>query len=1731
MNCGTYLTMPGGMGIIDTGAVNAVMGAETLKATDKQLAVAGVGSVRTETPPTIGGIGGGVQPLMAILLPAMLDSVPGVLSVIVIPGAVPLLLPGPLLESLQACLDLRTKTIHWQTCHAYSEVHSLPSGHIGCNVVGDWSAFLQKVPGADQFRRTAEHSKHIESLSTPQTSLLASTSTPTQYFDLRGKEDEDQDEGTCKSYEAEWMPLQPSGSSSATACKQVSFATTHESGGSSSNAIHPRGREERQNKDELTTGVHPGRLLSTDSMVEVDAQVGVHHGSGVPPRDGVGDARPVCVCEIGCETASRNSIGSQGGCIGSPQVDRFQRPSQGGCGPTLCSPHSPCEGQCGSIMVSMQDLPGALPKREGGVHWPLTVDLGDMLCEWRVPSPSEYHRLTQTLQKGQPPTYMRCQFGHCPQLPWEDAGVDALDMGYTGRVRCLGFKTEPSTHMTTLVDRNTVPTEMWQGLILLERCGCWATDPSIETQQPPMPSISDASHVWSLVAGGEVCEHELADGSLLHLCTPQRKVPAPVLETNVDVLAYQVVLALEETAEGWSWCYNIREAWPVEGRRKQKAAKIENIVVGCMYAASAEVAKTWQQCYPWLPLPGIRIQQAVMWNGLANFESFDVPLADIVVIHCIQSEAALTSLRDKSVLLASTTGLSEQQTRLLQREGFHIGKSGVKGEVAQWLLASRPASLAIRLELAALPQQLHPTVRREEHEESGCWAQLAGHLATWSWRQLVDYITDFLDAHSLPLNTSRTEVGDQNTTQSSNGLRTLNLGATTSRRYGVTPSTTQHPWSQLLPYLLELARRRISSCQHPFLSITITTGAVSAHEDFNDSLTSLISVGRLSVGGKLLLEDQAVDTHEKWSLMDARQTHQVLPYDGGSRYAIAFYCPRDAAKLPTHALTLLRSLDFPVNWWASERCWRQILWEVSVEMHDESVLPKHIVSVEMHDESVLPKHTDSVEMHDESVLPQHLHLACTIVELLADMQYPVDMEDVVEQVGASAGSASVNAPPPEDETVLDSAHRLAASPMQEQDWLPDENGGLQEHEIETPSKAQQASLLRTHVNLGHPDLHSFLRSLRIGGVRRSVRAWVRFRFQCPACAAWRPRIQRRPAHISDVHRFNQAVAMDNFYVEVPNVGKLTVLHCICLGTRYQTARVVAQGIVPTAEAVLDAFVTSWVPAFAWPQAILVDAGVEFRGNFRDTLEHHGVYIGVINTQAPHENGICERAGGRLKELLQLSFEDTEPLTELDFRVALAAVTTAHHRFYDRSGFTPAQRVLGQSPVFPEDLLSDRHPDAEILSLNGNLSFERSMEIRSAALRAFVSHSVKQRLARAASAKARRQDEFKIGDIAFIIRQPRVGAAYRRLLPELVGHIPRNRRVRDLTDELQGDGLDQTPGVRFPPTPRLPGTPSAATRTRRLSVVSTAAPSGAGGTASQADGDHDLTPREVSSSNVIAPQDAENEVEPDADRTTERSVRRRLDPMIEAQVRRIEGAEPEQDPGMEMFQGLEVSEWTTGIEGPVCLADACGVYSDQNGRHNFVVTRKTTDELDPTSISAEDWPAFEEAIRKEGAKMLEEFRGLEVLSLADSEKVRREHGNRILPSRLHLKWKTESTSTGTKRSAKARWLLVGFHDPDVLTLDGAAPTPQISTVNVVLQVIASLGFEAYAGDFSTAFLQGDETRRLLWVTAPPYCEVLGLDRRQLLRVRKEVYGFGGCATEMETISGASANRTQLGTVLG
>ena len=58
---------------------------------------------------------------------------------------------------------------------------------------------------------------------------------------------------------------------------------------------------------------------------------------------------------------------------------------------------------------------------------------------------------------------------------------------------------------------------------------------------------------------------------------------------------------------------------------------------------------------------------------------------------------------------------------------------------------------------------------------------------------------------------------------------------------------------------------------------------------------------------------------------------------------------------------------------------------------------------------------------------------------------------------------------------------------------------------------------------------------------------------------------------------------------------------------------------------------------------------------------------------------------------------------------------------------------------------------------------------------------------------------------------------------------------------------------------------------------------------------------------------------------------------------------------------------------------------------------------------------------------------------------RKHSERVISSRLDLRWK--ETDTGYK--AKARWCVHGFKDPDIHEMERSCPTPELSSINITL----------------------------------------------------------------------------------
>ena len=129
-----------------------------------------------------------------------------------------------------------------------------------------------------------------------------------------------------------------------------------------------------------------------------------------------------------------------------------------------------------------------------------------------------------------------------------------------------------------------------------------------------------------------------------------------------------------------------------------------------------------------------------------------------------------------------------------------------------------------------------------------------------------------------------------------------------------------------------------------------------------------------------------------------------------------------------------------------------------------------------------------------------------------------------------------------------------------------------------------------------------------------------------------------------------------------------------------------------------------------------------------------------------------------------------------------------------------------------------------------------------------------------------------------------------------------------------------------------------------------------------------------------------------------------------------------------------------------------------------------------------------------------------MTIIDSKPVdviREKHSERVISSRLVLRWK----ETDTRHKAKARWCVHGFKDPDIHEIERSCPTPELSSINITLQILASTTSEGTLADGEKAFMQGDPSvRDEPLYAAPPPEGLPGVPEGALIRLNREVYGL-------------------------
>ena len=175
---------------------------------------------------------------------------------------------------------------------------------------------------------------------------------------------------------------------------------------------------------------------------------------------------------------------------------------------------------------------------------------------------------------------------------------------------------------------------------------------------------------------------------------------------------------------------------------------------------------------------------------------------------------------------------------------------------------------------------------------------------------------------------------------------------------------------------------------------------------------------------------------------------------------------------------------------------------------------------------------------------------------------------------------------------------------------------------------------------------------------------------------------------------------------------------------------------------------------------------------------------------------------------------------------------------------------------------------------------------------------------------------------------------------------------------------------------------------------------------------------------------------------------------------------------------------------------------QQWKLNEKVKRRA--EVSFRKLHEDDKPDFVEAMKSEIGSYLEK----EAVELAVRNDIPRD---RVLPMRWVLTWKAIEDGEGeiVGRKPKARLIIKGFCDPDLLHLKRESPTLSTQNRNLLLALAAQRGWKVNIGDIKTAFLNGDQTERSRNIGADPPEDVrrlLGMKPWEIFRILKAVYGL-------------------------
>ena len=261
---------------------------------------------------------------------------------------------------------------------------------------------------------------------------------------------------------------------------------------------------------------------------------------------------------------------------------------------------------------------------------------------------------------------------------------------------------------------------------------------------------------------------------------------------------------------------------------------------------------------------------------------------------------------------------------------------------------------------------------------------------------------------------------------------------------------------------------------------------------------------------------------------------------------------------------------------------------------------------------------------------------------------------------------------------------------------------------------------KLHSQFAHPPAEKLIRLVKTqpGNNKEVVEEIRKVSNSCTVCQEYKKPPPRPIVSLPMATRFGETVAMD-----LKQFGNVHLLHMIDMATRLSAGAVIHS---KKPEVIVREIFKQWISVYGTPEKFLSDNGGEFNNpSLRELCEKCNIVVLTTAAESPWSNGVVESHNRVIADMVRKVKADSNCTLEM----AVMWSISAHNSLRNINGFSPFQLVFSRNPTIPA--LLDAKPPALSEETTSEM-VRKNLETLHKARQAYIASENCERLKRALS---------------------------------------------------------------------------------------------------------------------------------------------------------------------------------------------------------------------------------------------------------------------------------------------------------------------------------------------------------------------------------------------------------------